>query len=587
MKRLIAIVAVITLAAGMASAAPTIYGSNGLFRTISAENAGPMNYGIGVYAMGWWWSTDSISATNRGSTVISGTGIVNGYFSINDMIEISLAVNGLGSSYKAGSAEAVTTDGLGDTRVGLKASFKAAENITLGAYAGYDIPTLADKFFPSVYGVPSNDTILKRTGTIDSRALADMKFGDGCLNLNAGVAYCLDKYEVGGVNYVYPNMGIPFSLGFSYKLGLVTPYVDLNAMYVIDTAKYWKTGSTTGETVTRGLLDNPTWAGAGLRFGFGAFGIDLAGEYNLQPDSSANSQSFNDTEHWHGILGLSYAPGKEEVPAVAPTGIIAGKVTDSKGKPLAATISVAGLTFNADPATGGYNAPGIQITGAPVDVKAEYKGYIAKTNSVLLTKKNKKTPATMDFMLELKPIPMGAVKGMVKDQLSGAPLDGNAAFGATNVALKQGAYSGSLQAGDYTAVFQIPGYFEKTVAVKVTDKGTAINDVMLLKKGSVLDVAANWRAPGNAILRDVNVDLVKTAWMNNKQAKVVVTAYVDRVGGAKVNQKLADNRANAVKAELIKAGITGEITVKGVVVTPTGKTKAAKVANTKVVVTLE
>ena len=48
MKRFIAIIAVIALAAGLAAAAPTIYGSNGLFRVINARNAGKMNFGIGA-----------------------------------------------------------------------------------------------------------------------------------------------------------------------------------------------------------------------------------------------------------------------------------------------------------------------------------------------------------------------------------------------------------------------------------------------------------------------------------------------------------------------------------------------------------
>jgi len=349
MKRLIAMVAVIALVAGMAMAAPSIYGSNGLVRTISAKNAGPMNYGIGAYVYGWRWAKDS-SATTPEITSMNINIAPQGYFSINDMIELSLGTTYQMNSLKVGSVSS-DLNGMMDTRAGLKFSFKAAENIALGIYGGYDIPTTSDTL---LWGF-GKDTTYKHNGAIDARALAGFGFGAANLDVNAGLYYNLDKYEIRDTNYVYPNMAIPFNVGFSYDLGMITPYAEFEGLYVMDTTKYQKTGSAT-ETVTRGLMDNPMWAGLGVRMYFSGLNVTVGGEYNLQADSSANSAAFNDTEHWHAIVGLAYAPKAEQGPKVIPTGIIAGKVTDSKGKALAATITVAGMTFNADPATGNYTA---------------------------------------------------------------------------------------------------------------------------------------------------------------------------------------------------------------------------------------
>ncbi len=51
MKRIISVFAVLMMVAGMATAAPSIYGSNGLLRIVAADNCGPMSFGIGVHGI--------------------------------------------------------------------------------------------------------------------------------------------------------------------------------------------------------------------------------------------------------------------------------------------------------------------------------------------------------------------------------------------------------------------------------------------------------------------------------------------------------------------------------------------------------
>ncbi|MCU0606961.1 MAG: OmpA family protein [Candidatus Edwardsbacteria bacterium] len=594
MKRLIAMVAVIALMAGMASAAPTMYGSNGLFRTISAKNAGPMNYGIGTYVYGWRYVVDS-TAANPGTTTVMNMAIVpQGYFSINDMFELSVGTSYLmpSATYKLGTTETKSNpSGLGDSRVGLKFSMKAAENITLGLYGGYDIRTMADTFKATGGGY-------EYTGGIDARLLAGFGFGAANLDLNAGMYYDMDKtpdyatVDTTDSKSIYPNMYIPFSLGVCYDMGWVTPFVDLSMVYVMDTTAY--PTYTTG-TVKRGLMDNPMWAGAGLRFYvLNGLNITVGGEYNLLADSSANSPYFSDGEHWHAILGLHYAPKAEKGPKVPATGIIAGKVTDKNGKPLAATISVAGMTFNADPATGNYTAPGIQIGVAPVEVKADLKGYIAKTGSVVLTKKHKKTPATQDFVLDLKPIPQSDVSGKVIDYKTGNPVPATLTFvGKKTVTVKtdaNGNYVTKLDPDNYKVTAAAEGYNVNNFGVTAADgKPVAVKNVGMVKVKEVFSFNNINFAVGKATITpeiETALQPLLKVMLDNPDLKVELGGHTDAVGSKVKNVKLSQARADAVMAWLIGKQVkAANMTAVGYgpnAPIATNKTKAGRAQNRRI-----
>lgn len=574
MKRIISVFAVLALMAGMAMAQPSMYGSKGLIWTIEPGNAGPMNYAFGIngaYIM--HDSTDVFPGKYTYMGIMPG-----GYFSINDMFEISL-----GTTYQMYSQTVAGVDadlnGLLDTRLGFKYSIKASDMIGLGAYLGYDIPTqgaIGDSLLK--YNDP-----YKHTGMVHFLLLAGFDFGAADLNLNAGVDYNLDKNEVGGVDYVYPKLAIPLGLAFSYKAGdMFKPFVEFTTGMAIDSNKYG------ADAKSRSFLNYNSYVTPGVQVCF-PFGMSLTAgfSYNLidTADGVASKGGYGNPD-WIGHFGLAYAPVKAAGPKVPPTGSISGTITDAKGKALAgATVSAGGLNGITDNA-GNYTIAGIAITKAPVEIKAEAKGYIAKSGSVILTKKNKKTPAVQSFALDLKPIPMGAAKGMVKDAVTGAALEGGIAFAGPKAEAGKvvaGAYNNTLQVGNYTATVTVAEYFDKAVTVAITEKGTAMTDFAMLKKGTVVPVEVIWTAANKAMVKTVNVEAIVKMLNENPKAKVSITAYVDRVGGKKMNQTLANGRADAVRAELVKAGIdVARITTAGKLVVPAGKTKAAREANTKV-----
>jgi hypothetical protein len=572
MKRIVSVFAVLMMVAGMATAAPSLNGSNGLLRIVAADNNGPMTFGVGVH--GIIWMKDSTASSPYKVNMYTIVPSLN--FAFSDMFELSVAPVYNMVNVKYGVVD--TSDNyLMDTRAALKFSYKASDMFCLGVYAGYDIPTTGEDYKPAT----------DRMGAIHALVIPEFNFGAAKLGLNLGLDYNLDKDSVGTTTEsVYPNMAVPFGLGFSYKANdMFMPFLEVSGMYVMDTLKY---GNPYDSTLTneRGVMNNPLWITPGVRVSF-PFGlnIDAAFDYNLQTKDSTLGW-LDRYQDWQIIAGLSYAPAKASGPKVPPTGIISGKVVDKAGKGLAAMVMAGGITANTDPATGAYTLSGVLIDKAPVEIKADAKGYIAKQASIMLTKKNKKTPAMQDFTLDLKPIPVGTAKGLIKDALTGAVIEGSVAFAgpkAETAKTAAGAYAAKLQIGNYNATTNVAGYINKKAAISIAENGTAMNDFVLYQNGAILPVSVVWTSAIRYTTKSIDVANIVAALNDNPNAKITVKAYVDAVSGTVTKQKLADKRADAVKAAIIKAGIAADkIMTEGIVVAPKGNTAALRNANTKV-----
>lgn len=583
MKRIVSVFAVLMMVAGSAIAMPSMYGSYGLVRTIAPDNAGAMNFGIGFRS---FLSMKEVDSTNSWMNIDV---YPEGYFAFSDMFELSLApvYNYLRTDPWVGGAG--NYNGLFDTRLGVKYSHKMSDAFCLGVYAGYDIPTMG-----MMDSLLETKDPAKHTGAIHGMLIPGFIFGAAKLDLNVGIAYDLDKKADGSTvdttdnKSVYPNMSVPFGIGFSYKASdMFMPFLEVTGQYDMDSVKY---GPAATEK-TRGLLNYNFFVTPGVRVSF-PFGLnfDAAFSYNLIDTAdgvASKGDPFNpDNPDWQIIAGLSYAPAKATGPKVPPTGIISGKVVDKAGKGLAAMVVAGGITANTDPATGDYTLSGVLIDKAPVEIKAEAKGYIAKQASIMLTKKNKKTPAMQDFTLELKPIPVGTAKGLIKDALTGAIIEGSVAFAgpkAETAKTAAGAYTAKLQIGNYNAATNVAGYINKKAAISIAENGTAMNDFVLYQNGAALSVNAVWTAATRYTIKSINVANIVAALNENPNAKITVKAYVDAVSGTVTKQKLATKRADAIKAAIVKAGIPADkIVTEGIVVAPRGKTSAMRNANTKV-----
>jgi outer membrane protein OmpA-like peptidoglycan-associated protein len=537
--------------------------------------------------------------------------IPEGYFGINDMLELSVApgfaYKRASGSYTYGSTSGDTSyseDGALDTRIGLKGSFIRGEGFNLGAYLGYTYRS-AKKYNKWRGYSWVNDAYEKAddyspTGEITFLVIPGIKAGKGCAHLNLGVNYDLDKWEttVGTttIDHVYPKLSVPFGVGVGYDLGMVNLMLDITGTaWVNDTNEYPKSFVTTPATYTPSLMNYPLWIVPGLRFKFGpGFSADLAFAYNLQTkDSTLRYHDRSDLEEWQAIIGLAFAPCKMG-PKVPATGSIAGKVTDKAGKGLAAVVTAAGLTANTDPATGAYTIAGIEIKNLPVEVKADAKGYIAKSSSVMLTKKNKKTPAVQDFVLELKPIPASDVAGIITDYKDGKPLaNANLTFkGPKTVTAKTdaaGKYTAKLEEGNYQVNVAAEGY--KPFSFNVTAKGgmPVKQDASLVKVAEKFAFSNIYFATGKATLTpnaEAALEQVYKILKEHPELKVEIGGHTDNLGGKAKNLKLSQARAEAVVQWLVAKGIPGgQMTAKGYgsdVPVASNKTKVGREQNRRI-----
>jgi len=595
MKRTVSLFAVLALMVGLAHAAPSIYGSNGLIRIISPTNCGPMSWSIGArgfMSMGDIDTTQSWMAIDVIPTV---------NFSFSDMMELSVAPTYSFNQWSMSSPVDTSswTNGSRDTRFGLKATFIRGEGFNLGTYLGYDFRWSKKFNIPNYYTWDGSsyvkDSAYSPMGTIHFVAIPGFDMGGAKLNLNVGLDYDLDKYEVGTpvVDYVYPKMAIPFGLGFSYKASdMLTPFVEVTGSYVMDTNYYYKAYTTPVDSFQRGLMNNPLWITGGLRFAFGNVKLDVGGEYNLQTKDSTLGD-LDRKQDWQAFMGLSYGICNLG-PKVPVTAILTGKVTDAKGKGLAATVTAAGLTANTDPATGVYTLAGLPVTKMPTEIKAVAKLYNSKSASVILTKKNKKTPAVQDFALDLTPIPPSEVTGNLIDYKTGLPVAATLTFKdakgkvQTTKTDSKGAYTIKLEQGKYDAQVTAEGYNPSNFVVNAADGKPVSKNAGLVKVKEVFSFNNINFAPGKSTITpeiEKALQPLLKVLLDNPEIKVEIAGHTDNMGSKAKNLKLSQARADEVVAWLITNNVKASMTAKGYGSTmpiADNKTKAGRAQNRRI-----
>jgi len=565
MKRVFVMFVGLALLAGMAGATPSMYGSNGLIRTISPTNCGPMSWSIGARGFMSMGDYD----TNSSWMNVDAIPMVN--FSFSDMLELSVAPTYSFNQWKMTTPDtSIWTNGSRDTRFGLKATFIRGEGFNLGTYLGYDFRwskkffVLQNKYYTWDGSAYVKDSAYSPMGTIHFVAIPGFDLGATKLNINVGLDYDLDKYEVGTpvVDYVYPKMAIPFGLGLSYDAGTIMPFVEVSGSYVMDSVKYGV------DSTSRGLMDNPLWVTGGFRFAFGDVKMDVGGEYNLQNDSNVVGERMQD---WQVFMGLSYGICKLG-PKVPPTANLAGKVTDAKGKGLAATVTAGGLTANTDPATGSYTIAGLPITKIPTEIKAVAKLYNSKSGSVILTKKNKKTPAIQNFALDLTPIPPSEITGNLIDYKTGLPVAAVVTFkdatGKVQTAKTdaKGAYTIKLEQGKYDAQVTAEGYNPSNFVVNAADGKPVSKNAGLVKIKEVFSFNNINFATGKAVITpaiETALQPLLKVLLDNPEMKVEIAGHTDAIGSKAKNLKLSQARADAVVAWLITNNVKAQMTSRG------------------------
>jgi outer membrane protein OmpA-like peptidoglycan-associated protein len=600
MKKTLALLVSLAFVAGLASAAPSLYGSNGLIMTISPDNAGPMNFGIGVHGL---LSMKSEDFTGYSTSWRNIDVVPEGYFSINEMLEFSVASGYrlFNYTYTPTTGTEVSTDKNGalDTRIGFKGSFIRGEGFNLGAYLGYTYRSgkKYNPFYSWVDDAWKKDSLYSATGAITFLAIPGFKADKFRTHLNIGVDYNLDKYNDKSIN---PSMVVPFGVGFCYDVGMVDLMLDIAGTVMESDSSGTKYYKSDGTEYTPSLMNYPMWIAPGLRLKFaGMFNFDLGFAYNLQTkDSTLLSHDRSDYEEWFAIVGLAYAPFKAAGPKVPATGIIAGKITDKAGKGLAAVVTAGGLTANTDPATGAYQIAGIEIGAIPTEVKADAKGYVAKSSSVMLMKKHRKTPAGQDFVLELKPIPASDVSGVIVSYKEKKPIS-NAVLtfkGPKTVSARTdaiGKFNTKLEEGNYQVTAEAEGYKPYTFNLAAKGGLPVVQNASLVKIGEKFVFNNIYFAVGKSHLAanaDIALEQLYTILKEHPYLRVEISGHTSSPGSNAANLKLSQARAEAVVTWLVAKGVKADqLVAKGYgedKPIATNKTKAGREQNRRIEVTV-
>ena len=238
-------------------------------------------------------------------------------------------------------------------------------------------------------------------------------------------------------------------------------------------------------------------------------------------------------------------------------GMIAGKVLDEDGSPLAAEVGLIDSRFGkyvTEPASGQYAFD--DIASGAYEVYARADGFETSTKKVRVP--SGKT-VYCDFRLSLKAEPTGQIVGKAIDLESGIPL-----IVALTV-VERGAYTESdsngifefdkLTPGAYKIMAEAVGYEIGFHPVEVyPGKKTALNIKMIKPRMSItlMDIKFDF---GKAAIKPESFNILDDAAAvisNHPDIKVEVQGHTDAVGSAESNMKLSYMRATAVRSYLIE-----------------------------------
>ncbi len=254
-------------------------------------------------------------------------------------------------------------------------------------------------------------------------------------------------------------------------------------------------------------------------------------------------------------------------------GILKGKVTDTRIRPLAAVISFDKPIASAatDPKTGEYT---IKLPPGKYKVTATVEGYKPQTKPAII--KDKKV-TRVNFVLEAI-ARIGELEGKVTNE-KGKPLAARVKVDVKGIPPmatdpKTGIYRGKLPAGAYQVTAEAKGYSSQTKPAAIRDKEkTILNFVLKLRVAPpVKKPLAVLRAKKIEILKKIHfetgkavllpqsypiLDDVAKILIEHSRIKILVEGHTDSVGTDAYNLKLSQNRANSVMKYLLNKGIPG------------------------------
>ncbi|TET21533.1 MAG: hypothetical protein E3J71_09235 [Candidatus Stahlbacteria bacterium] len=511
---------IITLAIAMmvttVIAAPTVTAGNGLLRI---QNAATMHKGALGFNLHWAGYPVGAYHYNDGEiTTWDGIARLGAGWTPLGFLEVGVVP---ALAYNRPNTDTDPETGLWDLEINAKASYTKIPVLKLGVQVKTLLPVGSDAFFPEGY----NNGL-----DLGALALVTSDFGDVVplplrIHLNAG--YLMTGDDIDGADV---TDYIPIGAGLEVDAKYVVLFTELYSNYPLDSDQ-----------------DADFWLTPGIRLSL-PFGMN----FDLGMDFLILKQEDDPRENWYRTFtaGISWAtPEKKYV----PMGAISGNVKDAEtNEGLVAKLSYSGAeTGMITAGSMGFKIdsldPGIYTLEATADGYQDAK----KTVTVMDGK-----VARVEFMLESR---MATLSGAVRDRETDAGLP--AAIRFTDAPIPEvktdpstGLYKTEVKPGTYGVEVSSEDYLPQTASVIVGAAGTS-RDFNLIKKGmKIVFRGINFETAKAVILPESYPILDEAAKIlkENPTIRVEIGGHTDSRGSASYNQRLSQERAEAVRLYLIQ-----------------------------------
>jgi outer membrane protein OmpA-like peptidoglycan-associated protein len=253
-------------------------------------------------------------------------------------------------------------------------------------------------------------------------------------------------------------------------------------------------------------------------------------------------------------------------------GQVVGAVADAaSGAPLAATVTFPDHpklgSLATDARTGLFKA--VKVPVGAVTVEASADGYESRTVP-LMVESNSAAAATIELPRAAAPV---EVTGKVSDRKTGEALAATIMLPETDSAAfntdpATGIYKTRLMPGGYSMVVESPGYLKQTVWVLVERDKPLARDFQLVSERMVITLRGIYFDFDKTSIKPESRPALEDAariLYENPTIKVEIQGHTDSIGSDKYNQRLSENRAQAVVNYLVQElGIDGgRLTAKG------------------------
>ena len=562
----ISTIVVLMMVASCVFAHPNIEGSQGFFRTMSADNGSAGHFHLGFWFRGFGETRDVAvlgeqtgEASHKGGDLFFGLG-----YAVTDNFSFNVA-----SSYYGDCINYTDTNytrasmGMGDTRVDLKLSL-GSNNIKYGLDAFVTFPTgkdrstdLEDKNYPFFGDALGNDGGVFRyfsSGAIDMGvvALFTIKYKQMTIDLNLGY---VDRNKNDSEWGWRSNCTI-YRAAFGWDLGTVVPFIELGGLDFNGEAKLF---TFTDDPV---FGPNPVFITPGISIRPGNFNIDLAvdirgweGE-NEKDFPTPITYSTNITTGWGvapawaGIIGISYCHNfKPEKPTV---GNLSGVVRDRKtDEPLEANIGLyqadALVISDVSASDGLYSFNNIEP--GVYELTANATGYQSYSTDLLV-----KAGETIPLDIALDPLAEeGTLILRIIDMENQEPIFAEVSIGDAITETVTEKFEKNLDPGSYGIVVVAEDYllYEKEIII---EPGKTLElEVALVKKELVVYFETNKAElkPESHEILDKAAVMIKKLLAENPDITIELQGYTDNRNSEEYNMDLSERRAEAVKNYLV------------------------------------